>query len=431
MLTLLAVACGAPPGPKGWAGARPLRLDGRDVILVPRRARVYALPSNSSNVLWQFPPAQKESYPVSTETRSLLLDAVDAASLDDAAKATLRTKVGDLKVSGPSNNDLKSAVDASSASSDDKNRLKSLVSDRVGFEKDALSRLQAIYGDVGVSADAKTVYVATFRGIVFALDTATGETRWVRNAGAEIVGGIAVEGDTLYFGTKGNRLYALNAATAERQWSFETRGPVWATPTVSGDTLYATSLDGSVYAIERASGTQKWLFRGAGSGIAARPVVAGGSVYVGAFDNRLYAIGADSGEQRWSITADNWFWAAPVVREGRVYAASLDGKVYAVDAASGDAVWPSPFDAGSAIRSEPVIAGGGLVVAARNGETYKLDLQSGEPTEGSPVNTGATILADLSSVDDRTVYIVPDSASLLVLDASGALGRPGGFPLPQ
>ena len=430
-LALLAAACGAPPGPVGWAGAVPVKVDSQRLILVSHKSHLYALRDESSIASWQFPPKDKNSYPVSTETSEKLSATVDALSIDAAAKAEIQKKVKDLTVAGPSGDALKKAITDSGAPDDQKSKAKSLVDAAVKFEKDALGKLKALYGDTGVSADGRTAFVPTFRGMVFALDTGTGNVRWVRNAGASIVGGIAVDGDTIYFGTKANRLFSLDATSGEQRWAFKTKGEVWATPTVDGDTIYVTSLDGLLYALDK-TGKQKWVFASASSGIAARPVVAGDAIYVGAFDNKLYSVKKADGTMNWSMKADNWFWAAPVVRDGIVYAASLDGKVYAADASTGAKTWDRPFDTGSAVRAAPVVAGGGLIVAAKSGRVYKLDLLSGQPVDGgAPVELGVKVLANLTSDGDNTVYIVPSSATLYVLDAAGALAAPGSVPLPR
>jgi outer membrane protein assembly factor BamB len=212
----------------------------------------------------------------------------------------------------------------------------------------------------------------------------------------------------------------------------DTKGEVWATPVLSGSVLYVTSLDGSLYALETASGREKWRFAGTGSGMAAKPLVSGDAIYIGAFDNKLYSIKTSDGTMNWSVKAGNWFWATPVLKDGIVYAASLDGKVYAVDAGTGAGRWDHPFDTGAAVRSAPVIAGGGLIAAARNGKVFKLDLTTGKESDTSPVVIANTkILADLTTDSSgRTVYIVPDSATLFTLDAAN-LGPPGSVPLPQ
>ncbi len=430
-LALLAAACGKPPGPAGWAPAQPVKIDAAQVILVAHRAKLYALPEGSSNPNWQFPPKDKNAYAVSSEANDDLTARIDALSIDATPKSDLKRKLADLRLAGPTKDDFKKTVDTTGAPDADKSALKSRIDDIVTTENSAINNLKAMYGDIGVSSDGKTAYLTTFRGVVFALDTSSGATRWIRDTHDEIVGGVAVDNGTVYFGTKGNRVYALDGKTAEQTWSFGTKGEVWATPTVDGDGVYVTSLDGSVYALDKATGNQRWRFAGPASGVASRAVVAGDAVYAGAFDNKLYSMKKSDGTLNWSIKAGNWFWAAPVVSGGAVYAASLDGKVYAVDAATGDQKW-APFDTGSAVRAGPTIAGGGLVVASRNGRVNKLDLATGQPSEGSPLTAASTILSDLvTAVDGKTVYVVPDSAALLVLDASGALQAPGSYPLPQ
>jgi outer membrane protein assembly factor BamB len=428
-LALLAAACAKPPGPVGWAGPVSITVDSQKLILVNHQSHLYALNEDSSLSKWQFPPKDKNSYPVSTETNAHLIAAVDAFSIDASAKTDLEKKVTDLTVSGPTGGTLKAAIDASGATDQQKSSTKTLVDNALRFENDALNNLKALYGDTGVSADGKTTYVPTFRGMVFALDTSTGYVRWVRDAGAGIVGGVAVDSDHLYFGTKANRLYALDAKTGDKQWEFKTKGEVWATPTIDGDILYVTSLDGSLYAIDK-TGKQQWVFNSASSGIASKAVVAGDAVYVGAFDNKLYSVKKSDGTMNWSLKAGNWFWAAPVVQDGIVYAASLDGKVYAVDAQTGAKKWNSPFETNSAVRSGPVIAGGGLFVAAKSGRIYKLDLTTGQPVEGGiDVLLPSSVLANLATDGDKTVYVVPSAAVLYVLNAAGALAAPGSYLL--
>jgi outer membrane protein assembly factor BamB len=432
---LLAGACSTPPTPQGWAAPQPVTVDGGGV-LVAHKAKLYLLRGTSSADLlgespWQFPPKDKTTFPISEQAQQSLTASIDAlASVDDASKTRLKKLAAALMVSGSSKSALDTEIKNSPAPSDQRDKLTSAVDSAVAAESSALNSLKGFYGDIGLSTDGKTAFLTSFKGMVFALDVSNGHVRWVRNAGAGIVGGVAVDGDTIYFGTKGNRLYAVSATTGEAQWQFTTAGEVWATPTVDGDTIYVTSLDGSLYALDK-SGNRKWKFPGAGSGIASRPVVSGDAVFVGAFDNKLYSVKKSDGTENWSLKAGNWFWATPLVRDGVVYAPSLDSKVYAVDAKTGTPKWAKPFDAGTEVRSAPVIAGGGLVVAARNGKVFKLDLATGQQSEGVPPTiAGTKILADLTTNGQSTIYVLPMSAVLYVIDASTEFSAVS-VPLPQ
>ncbi|HLB22927.1 MAG TPA: PQQ-binding-like beta-propeller repeat protein [Dehalococcoidia bacterium] len=430
---MAAAACGGRATPHGWAPARAVEVGGKDMVLVPYKSKLFSLQPDSATANWQFPPKDKGSYPVSEDASTRIKEMIDALSIEGTAKKELEQRVDDLRLTGDTKDTLKKAIDASAASAGEKKDLKTTIDAAVTFESDALKKLQAIYGDLGLSSDGETVYVTTFRGMVFALDTDTGTPRWVRDAGSQIVGGVAVDGDMLFFGTKDKRLYAIDARTGERTWAFEAKGEVWSTPTLDGGAVYITSLDGTVYAIDKAAGTATWTFEGARSGIAAQPVVADGAVYVGAFDNRLYALNAADGTMKWSIKGDNWFWAKPVVEGGIVYAASLDGKVYALRAEDGSDAWPEPFDAGAPVRSSPVVAGDGLVVVARNAVLYKLSLETGEQLGGSPADLTdeSTVEADLALVAEGKVYVLPKSSNFWIFATEPELRSQGSFPLPN
>lgn len=418
IIALAAVACGAPSGPRGWAGAQPVVVDGAELVLVPHRSRLYALPQDSSAVRWEFPPRQRDIYPISVAAREEL-----ATLIEDAVQADVSQRLADLTVSGPSGDALKDALDAAvdggDASEGAVKDIKKRIDELRKGEEEALKRVRAIYGDLGLSGDASTVYVTGFGGWLYAIDIATGELQWLYDSNSEFVAGVAVDAGVLYTGTRGEQVFALDAATGQRIWDFDAGGEIWATPTVADDAVFVTSLEGTVFRLTR-DGGEEWRFDGAGAGIASRPVVEGDTAFVGSFDNELYALDIATGDVRWSAAGDNWFWAAPVVEDGTVYAPSLDGSVYAFDAETGDARWPKPFDAGAPIRSSPVLVGGGLVVAARDGRVYKLDLATGEANPNS-IDTASTIEANLAIDGDDNVYVRPRSAVLYILDATDGL----------
>jgi outer membrane protein assembly factor BamB len=432
-IPIILAACSGPPSPRGWAAARPLVLDGDRIVLVPHKGKLFAMPDNSSAINWQFPPRDRNVYPLSELAVTTIEDAIDSTSMESTAKNELKQSVSNILISGPSAGDFKDRVDTSTMSADEKSDIKRLVDDTTKFENDAAQKLRAIYGDLGLSSDGGTVFVASFRGVIYALDVHEGTARWMHDVGSELVGGIAVDGNTIYFGTKEDRVFAADARTGAPIWDFKADGEVWSTPVIDGDTVYLTSLNGSVYALNKDDGAEQWRFDGAGSGIAGRVTVDDGSVYVGSFDNKLYALDAGSGEMKWSAEGDNWFWATPVVQDGVVYAASLDGKVYAMRADDGTAAWDEPFDTGSPVRSAPVIVGDGLVVASRDARLHKLNLQTGQPVEGSPVLVGdeSTVEADLAVGEGDIVYVVPRGASLHAFEAAEGLVSRGGFALPN
>lgn len=428
---LIAAACTRAASPQGWAPPEPIKPAGQQLVIAAHKGNLFALPPASQAAVWQFPPKDRSTFPVSTATADELNAKIDALGVSDSEKSSMKDKVSKLNVSGTSITDLKNAVKASSASSSAKSDLSSSIDTLTKAESDALSSLQAFYGDIAVSTDGKTIYPTAFKGYVYAIDAATGHTIWMHKVGSNMIGGTAVSDGTVYFGSKGKEVFAVDAATGQTRqgWPFEANGEVWSTPTVVDGSIYITSLDGTVYSL-KPDGSANWVKKPAKAGIAGSPVIVGDNVFVGAFDNRLYSLKVSDGSTVWSYKAGNWFWGAPVVQDGVVYAANLDGKVYAVDATSGQPKWPKPFDTGSPARSSPAVAGGGLVVANKAGDVYKIDLAAGTQV-GSAFNAGSIIYANLTADSQGQVYVSPQAAQLFVLDATNDLKQVRLYSLNQ
>ncbi|MGI8588440.1 MAG: PQQ-binding-like beta-propeller repeat protein [Chloroflexia bacterium] len=110
---------------------------------------------------------------------------------------------------------------------------------------------------------AGTVYLATWRGGVFALDATTGTVRWHRTLGGGRPGEgsestPALDGPRLFVGSYQGLLYALDTRTGIDIWQFRTGGPILAAPTVGGSLVYCASEDGHLYALDRATGALSW-----------------------------------------------------------------------------------------------------------------------------------------------------------------------------
>jgi outer membrane protein assembly factor BamB len=158
-------------------------------------------------------------------------------------------------------------------------------------------------------ATGETVYTGGDGGVpVCALDPVSGDERrrfvpdgfsmdtWA-SAPPTVVDG------TLYVGGSGRRLYAMETATGDVRWVCEFgRNQVAAPPTVAGGVVYASAVHsrsgaGSVYAVDAVDGTEHWQFK-ARDAIEAAPTVADGTVYVGSDGGHLHAIRAATGDAR-------------------------------------------------------------------------------------------------------------------------------------
>ncbi len=159
------------------------------------------------------------------------------------------------------------------------------------------------------------VYIGSRDSSLYALVAATGDLHWRRFGWLSWVESSAVlAGDMLYVGSSDDqRLFALDVATGESRWTFDTDGSAWSSPAVAADlvfigavgtTGYMADHRGGFYAVDRASGVEAWHVPFPASegsflcGVVASPVVNEGRVYVGALDGVFRAFACEGSSPR-------------------------------------------------------------------------------------------------------------------------------------
>ena len=95
------------------------------------------------------------------------------------------------------------------------------------------------------------------RGLVYAVNRATGELRWQFAAGDWATADPVIAGGIVYFaignhadGTAQLPFYALAVATGEQLWSFITDGLVVEAATLADGVIYLSTGSGIIYALE-------------------------------------------------------------------------------------------------------------------------------------------------------------------------------------
>jgi outer membrane protein assembly factor BamB len=158
-------------------------------------------------------------------------------------------------------------------------------------------------------------------------------------------GPVVVNG-VLFVGAGDGAVYALDRATGATKWRFQT-----------GENLSPATSIGQIVAAPPGSGIAGQMAAGMAALEARRqagqrridmiPAVDGGTVFVGSGDHSLYALDAATGQRKWSYLAGIGMAnennsglpiRAPLVVEAVVYVAT-EGALHAVDAQSGQRKW--------------------------------------------------------------------------------------------
>ncbi|MCD6391791.1 MAG: PQQ-like beta-propeller repeat protein [Dehalococcoidia bacterium] len=292
-------------------------------------------------------------------------------------------------------------------------------------------------------ADGDLIYIGTYDGRVFALNTsARGKNlnfprkaygEWVVFVGTgagndAIVADMAMKGDFIFVSCSDGRVYSLEKTFGDLIWRSEVldekHKKLWTSPVIHGDTLYVSTFDAHIYALSAETGEPEWSFKSE-AGFASSPVIYGDTIFVGSFDRHLYAVKIGSDVLEWRFPekpAGNWFWASPVVDEGIVYTGCLDGKLYAIEADTGKEIWsyqtedqngrPSP------IVSSPVLMDNLLIVVNESGTVYVFDLAGELANEGVPwwtASIGASVRSPFCA-QEGLVYIRGEDNQLYIVD---------------
>lgn len=243
---------------------------------------------------------------------------------------------------------------------------------------------------------AKTVFACVLSrsgggegGRVYALDYATGSTRWSRDLPSGCESSPLVDSGKLFFGSQNGTVYALNAGNGSVVWTYHAGGAVKASPTLSGGNLYFGDYSGHVQAVGERTGRRVWISGSEGALLGSgtfysTPAAFYGRIFLGNTDGRVYAYDASTGKLDWAVQTGAYVYASPAVTNApglgpTIYLGSYDGTFYALSARSGQIDWK--FGAHGKISGSATIVGRTVYFAdLGTHRTYGLGISTGRPT---------------------------------------------------
>ncbi len=145
------------------------------------------------------------------------------------------------------------------------------------------------------------LYVTTFGGDLFSLETTKGTELWKFATPSFIWGQPALNAWKLYFGDADGNFYALDASYGAKNWSVQPNGPILGTPLVVGDLILFGTESGELVAVNT-QGKNVWT-QTVGGKLYGPPIAGGNLILVAPVENQALLSAFDlTGTQKWAFT---------------------------------------------------------------------------------------------------------------------------------
>ena len=219
-------------------------------------------------------------------------------------------------------------------------------------------------------ATTGTLVLGVSEDHAYALDAATGTTRWVTQTTGANTRLVVSAGHLLM--VSDTDVLLRNVETGTPIWNAALTAPPSAPASLSAESVAVALRDGSVVSFDLASGAPRW--RASLSGPPTAITIGQSSVYA-ALDGTLYALDNRNGRERWSFRLRVPIVGSLVVDETTLYVALLDNSLRVFDAGSGamrrtDALGHRP-------AAGPWMSATTVLVALTTGEFLAVDSTNG------------------------------------------------------
>ena len=282
----------------------------------------------------------------------------------------------------------------------------------------------------GIAFDDGTVYAATGRAEVLAIDAASGTIKWRARLPAGARGAPTVAAGKLFIPLIDSQFVAVSTADGSKSWSYQASSthPVILgapAPAFADGLLLVGSPAGDIVALYPPSGAVIWadsLAAGRGRGsladvasISGRILIKSGRAYAVSLGQQLAAFDARNGRRLWERAVSSS--ESPWLAGDTLYVTTADNRVAALSVIDGQVAWVTQLDSYENMEKKkdpiswlgPVLAGGRLRIAGTNGTMLDLSPTTGQILATTPLSGPAAITPVVAG---GTLYIVTNDGTL-------------------
>ena len=193
-----------------------------------------------------------------------------------------------------------------------------------------------------LSASDNYVYATSKEGMIYGINSETGENDWKFYIDKNIsTPGIAI-GNMLYYVTPRQDLVAIEQGENAFRWKLNLESSLMSPPTIYDDIIFVALYNGTIYAVNSMEGGILTSYTVEGF-IISNPVVYNNVLFVSSLNKKLCAIDIDTEELLWTYESEAGFSASPTIRDNVLFAGSYDGTLCAVNTESGSPLWTRNF----------------------------------------------------------------------------------------
>jgi outer membrane protein assembly factor BamB len=186
------------------------------------------------------------------------------------------------------------------------------------------------------SVSGNVVYIGLGTGTqLWALDLTNGHVLWSFNTSDRITSEALVKADAVYIATWHGNIFAINSFNGIMRWVYALNtnqhqnivDGVAGSMALANGHLYIGDYRGVISCVDALHGKLIWRFA-TGAQVLATPVVTAGQVYIGSGDGIFYALDTQTGRPAWHYTTGE-IRSSAALANGHLYVGSLSGGVYA------------------------------------------------------------------------------------------------------
>jgi outer membrane protein assembly factor BamB len=173
-------------------------------------------------------------------------------------------------------------------------------------------------------SDGTNIYFGTLGRKVYAVDAQTGKQVWTQGVDGAVLGSPVLANDNeLYVGTYGGTIYVINTSNGESRALEKTSSWIWSGPTLGGSDLYFGDANGKFYAVPISGTGQSWTQTLSGA-IIGSPIIQGDTVIVGTEAGTVYIMDRAGNTAR-PIAISGKIYSTPVAAGNLTLVAPTDG----------------------------------------------------------------------------------------------------------